>query len=148
MLSTLSQPKENKNSDFDQDGMPDQFEIKYGLNIYQNDANDDADNDGLTNLEEYKQGLDPTIDENASLELNNKIKALSPIRHFVADDIVGSSVPDRSDHKKDASLVSISGQQVSNSGLSTSDVPKVASKSFDLNGSHYLAIGPVEAEMV
>ena len=45
--------------DWDADGMPDDWEIKYGLNPWVNDANIDSDGDGLTNLEEYQLGTDP-----------------------------------------------------------------------------------------
>jgi hypothetical protein len=40
-----------KDSDFD--GMPDEWELKYGLNPNADDALQDADGDGFTNLEEY-----------------------------------------------------------------------------------------------
>ena len=45
--------------DWDADGLPDDWEIKYGLNPLANDANLDSDGDGLTNLEEYELGTDP-----------------------------------------------------------------------------------------
>ncbi len=45
--------------DSDSDGMPDSWEILYGLNPAVHDAHDDPDNDGLTNLEEYLHGSDP-----------------------------------------------------------------------------------------
>jgi pectate lyase len=47
--------------DSDHDGMPDEWEKKYGLNP--NDAGDaslDKDGDGYTNVEEYLNGTDPT----------------------------------------------------------------------------------------
>jgi pectate lyase len=47
--------------DSDGDGMPDDWERKYGLNP--NDPKDaalDTDNDGYTNIEEYLNGTDPT----------------------------------------------------------------------------------------
>ena len=49
------------NEDTDNDGMPDKWEEKYGLNIEFDDSSDDEDNDGLTNLEEYREGTDPTV---------------------------------------------------------------------------------------
>jgi hypothetical protein len=45
--------------DSDSDGMPDWWEVKYGLNPYADDASSDPDNDGLTNLEEYQNGTNP-----------------------------------------------------------------------------------------
>jgi hypothetical protein len=45
--------------DWDADGMPDDWEMRYGLNPWINDADIDSDGDGLTNLEEYERGLDP-----------------------------------------------------------------------------------------
>lgn len=48
--------------DTDMDGMPDLWEMQYGLN-YDNslDANEDTDQDGLTNLEEYLAGTNPLL---------------------------------------------------------------------------------------
>ncbi len=45
--------------DWDGDGLPDDWEIRYGLNPWLNDANLDSDGDGLTNLQEYELGTDP-----------------------------------------------------------------------------------------
>ena len=48
-------------TDDDDDGMPDTWELSYGLNPFDmTDAALNLDGDGLTNLEEYKQGTDPT----------------------------------------------------------------------------------------
>ncbi|MBW3017015.1 hypothetical protein KY316_01475, partial [Candidatus Woesearchaeota archaeon] len=46
--------------DTDCDGMPDDWETQYGLNIDVDDSSVDFDNDGLTNLQEYRYGTDPT----------------------------------------------------------------------------------------
>jgi hypothetical protein len=48
------------NLDADGDGMPDDWENRYGLNPRLNDANDDLDRDGFTNLQEYRAGTDPS----------------------------------------------------------------------------------------
>ena len=46
--------------DKDKDGMPDEWELKYGFNpLDPNDAGLDSDHDDFTNLEEYQSGTDP-----------------------------------------------------------------------------------------
>ena len=46
--------------DLDQDGMPDDWEKRNGLNAGDPaDGNADADGDGYTNLEEYLNGTEP-----------------------------------------------------------------------------------------
>lgn len=48
--------------DSDKDGIPDDWELIYGLNTLDpEDAQKDSDNDGLTNLEEYKAKTHPLI---------------------------------------------------------------------------------------
>ena len=47
-------------TDDDNDGLPDGWEIRYGLNPLVDDAPEDADGDGYSNLEEYQGGSDPT----------------------------------------------------------------------------------------
>ena len=43
----------DQDTDTDDDGMPDYFEVTYDLNPLRNDAKEDADLDGLSNLEEF-----------------------------------------------------------------------------------------------
>ena len=45
--------------DFDNDGMPNDYEDLFGLNKFSNDANGDLDGDGLTNIEEFNLGTIP-----------------------------------------------------------------------------------------
>jgi hypothetical protein len=50
----------NTDLDDDNDGMPDQWEIQYGLNPLVDDASEDLDGDGANNLNEYIAGTIPT----------------------------------------------------------------------------------------
>ena len=46
-------------ADTDGDGMPDGWEVAYGLNPTSGNASTDTDGDGVTDLDEYRQGRDP-----------------------------------------------------------------------------------------
>ena len=59
--------------DDDNDGMPDEWEIEYGLNPLVDDASDDSDSDGIINIDEYTDGTDPLDQDYAK-----KAIALSP----------------------------------------------------------------------
>ena len=49
-------------NDFDNDGMPDSWEMQYGLRFdYSGDASEDLDADGVVNLQEFRTNTDPTI---------------------------------------------------------------------------------------
>ncbi|MBA3028876.1 MAG: hypothetical protein FP814_05355 [Desulfobacterium sp.] len=45
--------------DDDNDGMPDDWEMEFGLNPLVNDARSDPDSDGVDNISEYREGSDP-----------------------------------------------------------------------------------------
>lgn len=51
----------NPDEDYDDDGIPNGFEIRYGLDFRVADADEDADGDGLSNLHEYWLGLNPLL---------------------------------------------------------------------------------------
>ncbi len=50
-------------ADFDNDGMPDWWEEKYGLDLLVDDSGDDFDGDGYTNIQEYQLGMLPNVDD-------------------------------------------------------------------------------------
>jgi len=54
----------NDNTDMDQDGLPDNWELFYFGNLDQG-PDDDPDFDNLTNLQEYQGGTNPTINNGA-----------------------------------------------------------------------------------
>ena len=59
-FSTIPQPEMNQ-LDQDNDGITDDWELKFGLDKYNvSDALLDLDEDGFTNLEEFQAGSDPT----------------------------------------------------------------------------------------
>ncbi|MFX0093668.1 MAG: hypothetical protein ACFFBD_18090, partial [Candidatus Hodarchaeota archaeon] len=66
------------NSDTDSDGMPDGWEVQYGLNpLSATDADQDADNDGLSNLAEYQGGTNPTSPDLSS-SIPTSVSTTSP----------------------------------------------------------------------
>jgi hypothetical protein len=58
-LATIMFTAVGTSNDFDNDGMPNDFEDLYGLNKFFNDTNFDLDADGLTNVQEYTRGTIP-----------------------------------------------------------------------------------------
>ena len=65
------------NGDSDNDGMPDAWELLYGLTVGVNDANGDLDGDGVSNLNEFLSGTLPN-DANSFLKL--VITGVGPVR--------------------------------------------------------------------
>lgn len=51
---------DNQDTDDDNDGMTDDWEITYGLDPLSDDSSLDADGDGMTNLDEFLAGSNPT----------------------------------------------------------------------------------------
>jgi|CXWL01.1.fsa_nt_gi hypothetical protein len=58
-LATLDLLSVGPSNDFDNDGLPNDYELLFGLDRFRNDAFEDLDNDGLTNLEEFQRGTLP-----------------------------------------------------------------------------------------
>ena len=78
-----TQPEPEKVAvDTDGDGLPDDWEAKYGLNVAQNDADADKDGDGFTNAEEYAAGTDPS-DKNSHPDYFDSLKLVLPLKETV-----------------------------------------------------------------
>jgi hypothetical protein len=84
----------DQSPDSDGDGMPDWWEVKYGLNPKDaSDANQDLDGDGLTNLEEFKLGTDPTNKDTDGDGVNDK-EDPEPLNPNYKKDEDGDGMPD------------------------------------------------------
>jgi len=68
--------------DSDGDGMPDDWEKKYGLDTKQNDADADKDGDGFTNAEEFAAGTDPA-DKLSHPDYFASLKVVLPLNETV-----------------------------------------------------------------
>ena len=78
-----TQPEPEKVAvDSDGDGLPDDWETKYGLDVAQNDADADKDGDGFTNAEEYAAGTDPS-DRNSHPDYLDSLKLVLPLKETV-----------------------------------------------------------------
>ncbi|MCB1036615.1 MAG: hypothetical protein KDD47_22510, partial [Acidobacteria bacterium] len=58
-LATIDFKSFGPSNDFDNDGMPNDWEDLFGLDKFSDDADGDLDGDGLTNLEEFRRGTLP-----------------------------------------------------------------------------------------
>ena len=52
-------PAAESSADTDNDGIPDNWELRYGLNPWKNDAQSVSNDDGITNIQAYESGLQP-----------------------------------------------------------------------------------------
>ncbi|MBO4708566.1 MAG: hypothetical protein J5727_02160 [Kiritimatiellae bacterium] len=69
-------------ADTDGDGLPDDWEKKYGLDPAQNDADADKDGDGFTNAEEFAAGTDPS-DKSSHPDYFDSLKLVLPLQEKV-----------------------------------------------------------------
>ena len=77
----------NADSDDDNDGMPDDWEIQYGLDPLVDDASEDSDGDGNNNINEYLAGTDPKTFEDTS-------QPDTPVIFIPSDDEIVSLTPE------------------------------------------------------
>ena len=68
--------------DYDNDGMPDIWEMKHELSYDKDDANKDPDGDGINNIDEYKQGTNPLVSEKTKERVMSTF--LSPVEVVMA----------------------------------------------------------------
>ena len=66
-LGSITFTAVGNSNDFDNDGMPNDYEELFGLNQFSDDSDFDLDGDGLTNLEEFELG---TLPNNSDTDLD------------------------------------------------------------------------------
>lgn len=80
-------------SDDDNDGMPDVYEARVGLNPLVADADADADGDGLSNLEEFEYGTDPFNADSDGDGINDKLDNNPTVPDESRASELGSGIP-------------------------------------------------------
>lgn len=80
-------------SDDDNDGMPDVYEKRVGLNPLLADADEDADGDGLSNLEEFEYGTDPFNADTDGDGINDKLDNNPTVPDESRASELGSGIP-------------------------------------------------------
>ena len=80
-------------SDDDNDGMPDVYEARVGLNPLVADADGDADGDGLSNLEEFEYGTDPFNADSDGDGINDKLDNNPTVPDDSSASELGSGIP-------------------------------------------------------
>lgn len=83
-LTTDSTCRATFSKDIDQDDMPDDWELQYGLNTSLDDAHADNDQDGIDNITEYRNGTPPITlpgdtNGNDTVSLEDAILALKTV---------------------------------------------------------------------
>ena len=80
-------------NDDDNDGMPDVYETRVGLNPLVANADGDADGDGLTNLEEFEYGTDPFNADSDGDGINDKLDNNPTVPNDSRASELGSGIP-------------------------------------------------------
>ncbi len=78
----------NSDSDDDNDGMPDNWEVKYNLDPFSNDAAGDMDEDGIDNITEYQFDTDPAFPESDPEDLAYNNAPYTPGLSLPADESI------------------------------------------------------------
>ena len=90
-LDGVPDPIDKYPFDYDNDGMPDVWEKKYGLRYDVGDSNGDPDDDGIKNLDEYKQSTDPLVSEKTKKRV--ELELLTPVERAMVKGLIwGGSI--------------------------------------------------------
>lgn len=85
--------------DFDEDGMPDEYEYRLGLNPAVHDLTDDADGDGVSNIDEHTDGTNPVlmcgdISDDTWVNLDDLVQSLRVVSGAVVNPNLGGDCND------------------------------------------------------
>ncbi len=80
--------------DTDGDGLPDWWELQFGLNPNIANADSDFDNDGWSDLEEFRRGSNPAVSNRTPLLVNSEILVPESGESGIYPQILDSDTPD------------------------------------------------------
>ncbi len=116
-IATITFNAVGSSNDFDNDGMPNDWEELFGLDAFVNDADGDLDGDGLTNIEEFQLG---TLPNNPDTDMDGVIDGLDgdPLHPDEAPPTVTITVPADGDTLLEGQTIAFS-VEASDDGLVT-----------------------------